>query len=121
MSEEKELVRKLAHTWHLSVPERKELPNRTAKASLLYDAIETDLCSAGWYPPTARPDDDFTGGIIELTNEGTCRIHWKTQVSTSHYESGEITSCKSPREAAEILLRNLFPEHIDGIAIDWVN
>jgi hypothetical protein len=60
-SEEKELIRKLAATWHLNVPERRALPGGRAKASLLLDAIEEELCSGGWYPPDGKPEDDFRG------------------------------------------------------------
>jgi hypothetical protein len=119
MSEEEELTGKLARTWHLNVPERRRLPAGTVRASLLLDAIEEELRSRGMYPPNVTLDDDFRGGLIELTAEGICRIHWKTQVSTSQYELGPSSECQSPREAAATLLRALFPAGIDGIPIDW--
>jgi hypothetical protein len=118
-SEEKELIRKLAATWHLNVPERRALPGGRAKASLLLDAIEEELRSGGWYPLGCKPDDDFRGGLIELTPRGDCRIHWKTQTSFFQYEATGLMEYENPREAATALVRLYFPVDIDGIPIDW--
>jgi hypothetical protein len=118
-SEEKALLRKLAATWHLNVPERRRLPGGRARASLLLDAIEDELRSGGWYPRDGRPDHDYTGGLVELTPHGRCRIHWKTQVSFSGYEATGVTEYETPRAAATALVRSLFGAEIDGIPIDW--
>jgi hypothetical protein len=117
--DERALIEKLVATWHLSVPERRWLPEGKARASLLLDAIEAALRRDGWYPAGLRPGDDYAGGLIERTSRGGCRIHWKTQVSLVLYESGSISEFEDPRQAALELLRSEFPEQIDGISIDW--
>jgi hypothetical protein len=85
----------------------------------LLDAIEEELRSGGWYPAGLRPDDDYRGGLIELTSQGDCRIHWKTQTSYVLYEATGLTEYETPRAAATALIRLYFPIDIDGIPIDW--
>ncbi|MGQ0636944.1 MAG: hypothetical protein ACT4QC_20235 [Planctomycetaceae bacterium] len=116
---ETELVRKLAADWHLNVPERRSLPAGGAKAGLLLNAIEDELRSGGWYPAGARPDDDFDGGLIERMPDGTCRIHWKSEVSFCRYELDFVQELNTPREAATTFLKTVFNDGIDGIPIDW--
>jgi hypothetical protein len=117
--DEQPLIEKLAATWHLDVPERRQLPEGRAKASLFLNAIEDELRGGGWYPAGVTPDDDFAGGLIEMTPSGRCRIHWKTQISFSQFEATESVEYASCREAATVLLRSLFGQEIDGIPIDW--
>jgi hypothetical protein len=118
-TDECSLIRKLVATCHLNVAERKLLPGRTAKASLILDAIEGELRRSGWFPAGLRADSDFAGGVIELTKEGRCRIYWKSEYSMLRYELDAIGEFATPHEAAICYLRAIFPEHIDGIAIDW--
>jgi dienelactone hydrolase len=81
-SEEREVIRKLAATWHLNAPERRALPGGRAKASLHLDANEEELRSGGWYPAGLRPDDDYRGGLVDLppispigwTRDGACAL-----------------------------------------------
>jgi len=49
---ELELIARLVSTWHLSVAERKELPNGEAKGRLVVAAIEEVVRTAGKYPAT---------------------------------------------------------------------
>lgn len=114
-----ELVRKLAATWHLNVPERRRLPSGCVQASRLLDAIVAELHSGGYYPPGVAPTDDFTGGLLELAPDGSCRTYWKTRISVSQVETSEVVQHEDPRDAAAVLIRTLFNDGIDGIPIDW--
>jgi hypothetical protein len=119
LTDECGLIRKLVATCHLNVAERKLLPARTAKASLVLDAIEEQLRRGRWFPADLRAESDFAGGVIELNKDGRCRIYWKSEYSMLRYELDAIGEFATPREAAITYLRAMFPEHIDGIAIDW--
>ena len=116
---EKELIRKLVDTCHLNVPERRGLPGGRAKASLILDAIEETLRTGGWFPSGMRPEDDYAGGLIELSPDGHCKIYWKSEFSFLRYELDAVGDFETAREAARTLIRATFGEQIDGIAIDW--
>ncbi|HEV8004183.1 MAG TPA: hypothetical protein VGP63_30240 [Planctomycetaceae bacterium] len=118
-TDERELIRKLVDTCHLNVPERRGLPGGRAKASLILDAIEETLRTGGWFPSGVRPEDDYAGGLIELSPEGQCRIYWKSEFSFLRYELDAVGNFETPREAARTLARAVFGEQIDGITIDW--
>jgi hypothetical protein len=119
--DEMELLRKLIIHGHLNVPDRRALPGRQAKASLLYVAIEQVIKQYGWLPTDWRPDDFFSGGLMEYRLDGTCRIHWQSEVGLSRYESGGVQTFPSIRDAAEVWLPKFFGarDNIDGIPIDW--
>ncbi|CAN5597309.1 hypothetical protein BH10PLA2_BH10PLA2_32040 [soil metagenome] len=119
LTEEEEVVGKLAVDWHLNVPDRRKLPNGRVQASLLLDAIERELHANTSYPRGLTPDTDFSGGLVLMSPQGNCRILWKTQISTSQFEANWSTEEQTPRDAAETLIRSLFGAEIDGIPIDW--
>ena len=119
VDDEDKLVRKLATSWHLSVPERRALPGGKAKASLIYSIIEESLATGGWFPPSWRPDQPFEGGVIEHGSDGTFRIHWKAEIGVSRFELISVQECCSMREAVEAFVRRFFGESIDAVPIDW--
>lgn len=116
---ELELIHKLVLQSHLNVPERRALPNGRARASLMLDAMEALLQRDGWFPGGARPEDDFSGPLIELTKEGRCQIYWKFETSFLRYQLGAVHEYPTARAAAEVYLRDSFGDSIDGIPIDW--
>jgi hypothetical protein len=117
--DETALVRMLVATWHLNVPERRALPEGKAKASLVLGFIELELRAHGWFPPTWRPEVEFNGGLIELRPDGTCRIHWKAEVSMARCETVAIEEHETVRDAVLAFARQSYGDDIDGVPIDW--
>ncbi len=119
-SAETELVRKLLHTGHINVPERRALPGGRARASLIVSAIEEGLQSGHPLRAWWMPDDSMIGCQIEYRGIAPGRVDWRY----SGIE-GKLTSSReypSMREAAEAIAREartLLGDHIDGVPIDW--
>ena len=86
---------------------------------MMIDAIVALLNRDGWFPGALRPDDDFSGPLIERTADGRCQMYWKFETSFLRYQLGAVREFPSPRAAAEVYLRESFGESIDGIEIDW--
>lgn len=117
--DERALTKTLAMKWHLNVPERRSLPNGRVRASLLLDAIENIVRADGWYPVGWTLERDYDGGLIEMTPQGSCRVHWKAEASYCRYEIAAVTQYDTARAAAEAVVRRMFGANIDGIPIDW--
>jgi hypothetical protein len=117
---ESELIRKLVFTGHLNVPERRALPDRKAKASLLHSVIEQALQSAEWFRAWWLPDDSMSGCDIKYRGDGATRVCW-TYSGVEGERSG-IREYDSFRQAAEALVqeaRQSWTNGIDGVPIDW--
>jgi hypothetical protein len=120
VADEKELIRKLILTGHLNVPERRALPDRKAKASLIYSVIEEALQSGGWFRAWWLPDDSMIGCEIKYRGDGPTRVCW-TYGGIEGERSG-VREYDSHRQAAEALAREARPfwgNGIDGVPIDW--
>ncbi len=120
LADEKELTRKLVFTGHLSVPERRALPGRKAKASLIRSVVEDAMRSGRFFRAWWLPDDSMAGCEIEYRGEGTGRICW-TYTGIEGERFG-VREYGSDREAAEALVREARPfwdNGIDGVPIDW--
>jgi len=120
VADEKELVRKLVFTGHISVPERKALPGGTAKASLIQSVVEETLRSGRPFRAWWLPDDSMIGCEINYRGEGLGWVGW----TYSGIEGERIGAEKygSTHKAAEALtreLRQFLGDNIDGIPIDW--
>jgi hypothetical protein len=117
--DEQALVRKLVTKWHLSVAERRALPNVKARASLACQAIVEVVSESGWFPPDWRPDQGFDGGLIEQRPDETFDIHWKTEVGMMRFELLSVDHYAGALEAARAWLQRMFPRDIDGVELDW--
>ena len=115
---EEELIDKLVTRWHLNVPERASLPGGMARGSLLKAAIVNRLMKEGWFPGDWRPDDGFSGGLIERT-VADFRIHWKAECGVGRFALVRVTHHPDAVDAAENLLRGMWGNDIDGVTIDW--
>jgi hypothetical protein len=62
---EAELARKLADTFHLSVPERAEFPGGRVRWSVLVSTVGESLAESKWFPKDWRSDQLYDGVIIE--------------------------------------------------------
>jgi hypothetical protein len=120
VADEKELIRKLVFTGHLNVPERRALPDRKAKASLIYSVIEEALESGEWFWAWWLPDDSMIGCQIKYRGDGPTRVCWT--YSGIEGERSGVTDYNSYRGAAEALAREarqFWGKGIDGVPIDW--
>lgn len=116
---EKELITKLVTEWHLSVPERKELPKGKAKGSLIIESIEELLKLHGWFPRNWRPNEGFDGGLLELKSNKQCLLYCKNEVGMMRFELKEILIFFSIHEAVKTYAIRFLKNDIDGINIDW--
>lgn len=116
---EQDLVAKLVRLWHLSAPERRQLPLSEVKGSLVIAAVAEVVGEDGWYPSTWRPDQPFDGGLIERTAANTYIVHWKAEVGVGRFELQETQSFRTPADASEAYAKRFFGAAIDGVPINW--
>ncbi len=116
---ERELLEKLANKWHLSVVERRALPGQMAKVSILLELIAAIASQTGWYPHDWRPEQDFSGCLLELLPNGHCLVHRKAEVSCMSYEMLGTADYNSIQAAAKEWLQQMYPIDIDGVRLDW--
>jgi hypothetical protein len=121
-TDEREIVRKLVLTGHLSVPERKLLPGRAVKASLIRSVIEETLQSGSTFRAWWLPDDSMVGCEIEYrgTASGWVEHHYRGIEG----ERAGVREYENVAQAAAALLveaQPFFGQAIDGVPIDWAN
>jgi hypothetical protein len=116
---ERTLTQKLVETGHLNVLERKQLPNGRVRAGVIFYIVEELLKEHGWFPQNLRPSDIYDGGLLEMQTNGLCRIHWKHEVGLLRYETTEVQSFNSAKQAIQIYISRSWPNGIDGVAINW--
>jgi hypothetical protein len=119
-TDERELVRKLVFTGHLSVPERKALAARVARANLIRSVVEEALRSGKPFHAWWLPDDSMIGCAIEFRGETPGRV-WGSYRGIEGDSTG-VREFDSFAEAAETLVRDAKPfwgASIDGVPIDW--
>ncbi len=116
---EKALIHKLVFTGHLTVSERKALPGRAAKASLILTAIEEALESGQFFHAWWLPDDSMVGCTIEYRGDGAGRVIWK--YNGIEGKRNWAKQYASFHEASVDLVSNdwrFFDGAIDGVPID---
>jgi hypothetical protein len=110
----------LVFAGHLSVPERKALPDRMAKASLIRSVIKDGLRSGEWFTAWWMPDDSMIGCEIRFRGDDGTQIHWA--YSGIEGDRSGVRKYDSHGQAAEALVREARPfwrNGIDGVSIDW--
>jgi hypothetical protein len=116
---EKDLVRKLVTTWHLSGSEHKAIPRGIVRGSLIHEAIEEVLQAEGRFPVEWQPDESFAGGLIEALEDGGYRVTWKAEFAFMHHDALSVQEYRNRRQAVAAFARRFFGDDIDGIPIDW--
>ena len=117
--DERSLICKLVTSWHLSVAERRALPEQTARVSEVCRAIADYLLEETSYPHGWTTEEGYDGGLIELKSDGSCEIHWMVEVSMMRFELQEIVHHDDALDAAKAWLKRMFPKDIDGVPLDW--
>lgn len=115
---ESALARKLAKTFHLSVPDRRELPKSGLAFSAFVKAIRDVLAEKHRYPPDWRPDEPFDGIVIESQPDGFM-LHERHEIGVSRFSPCKSRFARSLEEAVKVFLRKIFGDRIDGIPIDF--
>ncbi len=115
---EAELTRKLADTFHLSVPERADLPGGRVRWSVLVSAVGESLAESGWFPKDWRPDQPYDGVIIEARADGFM-LHERREIGMARFSEVRSVPANSLDDAVRTLVATMFGDDIDGARIDW--
>ncbi len=115
---EAELTRKLVDTFHLSVPERADLPGGRVRWSVLVCAVGESLAEFGWFPNDWRPDQAYDGVIIEARSDGFM-LHERSEIGMAKFSEVQSAPAISLDDAVRTLVATMFGDDIDGVRIDW--
>lgn len=115
---EAELARKLANTFHISVSERADLPNGRVRGSVLVAAVGECLDEFGWFPKDWRPDQPYSGLIIEARADGLI-LHEKNEIGMARFSEAQTVPADSLTDAVRTFFASMFGDNIDGVEIDW--
>lgn len=119
-TDEKELVRKLVFTGHLNVPERKALPGRRVKGSLIRAVVAEALWSGRPFRAWWMPEDSMIGCVIEFRGDGPGRVAWTYDgIEGKQAGTREHPSTEAAAEALVLEARQLLGDAIDGVPVDW--
>lgn len=116
---EYELTEKLLKTFHLNIPERKELFHGKVKFSVIQLVIKVNIDANGWFPADWRPDQPFFGGLLETLPENKIKLYHKEEASFENYKIVNIDIYNDIEEAIIKFLKITFGNKIDDIPIDY--
>ncbi|PIQ97376.1 MAG: hypothetical protein COV67_04500 [Nitrospinae bacterium CG11_big_fil_rev_8_21_14_0_20_56_8] len=114
---EREILKKLVTEEHISVAERKQLPNQTANTAILVEIISERLETIGKFPDRNDLDDDFDGGLIFRSPSGEYHVYQKAEVSLMKFAVVKDDVFKDPQAAARTYLKANFAGNIDGVPL----
>ena len=115
---EAELTRKLVDTFHLSVPERADLPGGRVRWSVFVCAVNESLAESGWFPKEWRPDQPYDGVIIEARVDGLI-LHERREIGMARFSEVRSEPANTLDDAVRALVATMFGDDIDGVRIDW--
>lgn len=116
---EQDLCRKLLAEHHLSVPERRALPEGRARFSVLVAAVQEALSHTGWFPVQLTPGRDIgEGAVLELREDGLW-VHEQHEVGVMRYSAIRSFRVTGVAEAVRAYVEANGGGPIDGVAIDW--
>ena len=116
---EYEIVKELVLYQHISVPDRRLLPDGKVKSSLVYKVIEETVQEAGCFPSRIKPGEPYAGGIIERIGSDEYIIHWQAEVGLARFATVKKEHFTSLRKAIQSFAKKEWPKDIDGVVIDW--
>ncbi len=115
---EAELTRKLADTFHLSVPERADLPDGRVRWSVLVSAVSKSIAESRWFPKDWRPDQRYNGVIIEARADGFM-LHERSEIGMASFSEVRSVPAISLDDAVRTPVVTMFGDDIEGVRIDW--
>lgn len=116
---EQDLGRKLLAKHHLSVPERRSLPNGCIRFSALVAAVEQELATSGWFPFRLKPGRDIGEGAVLESRNSELWVHEQHEVGVSRYSPIRSSRVTSTAEAVRAYVAANGGSPIDGVPIDW--
>ena len=116
---EVEVCRKLLATHHLSVAERRALPDRRARLSVLVAAVQQALAETGWFPYELQSGEDIGSGAVLESRDGNLWVHEQHEVGVTRFS--EVRSFMVPElpTAIRAYVHATGGAPIDGVAVDW--
>jgi hypothetical protein len=109
---------KLLSSFHLSVPERGEIPPSGLPASVLVAGVSGVLESDGWFPQPLRPDSMWTGALLERRGSDLW-VHERHESGVGRLGPVRSESVGSVLEAIRRYVAANGGTSIDGVVIDW--
>ena len=116
---EQDLCRKLLAEHHLSVPERRALPEGRARFSVLVAAVRETLSQTGWFPSRLRPGQEIGEGVVLELRDGALWVHEQHEVGVMRYSAIRSFRATGVAEAVRAYVEANGGGPIDGVAIDW--
>lgn len=117
--EEYALTLKLLLTLHLSVPERKILPDQCVRFSVIILAIKNQLEEQGWFPHHLKDGDLIGSGALLESRQNTIFVHEQFEIGAMRYSPVETRKVSNIVEAIKIFLSHNGETSIDGVKIDY--
>ena len=116
---EQDLCRKLLANRHLSVPERRALPDGRARFSVLVAAVQEALSESCWFPFELKPGRDIGEGAVLEFRDGEFWVHEQHEVGVMRYSPIRSFRVADIAQAVRAYVKANGGSPIDGVAIDW--
>jgi hypothetical protein len=116
---ELELCRKLLATSHLSVPERRALPNGRARFSVLVAAAQEALAESGWFPFELKPDQDLGDRAVLEFRDGEFWVHEQHEIGVMRFSPIQSFPVDNVADAVRHYIKANRGDPIDGVPVDW--
>jgi hypothetical protein len=115
----RELCLKLAATLHLSMPERRSLPEGQAPFTEIVAAVKDRLHAIGWFPAPLSLDGVIgEGALLELRGDDIW-VHEQHEIGVGRYSPVERTRAVTLEDAVRAYLEANGGSPVDGVSIDW--
>ena len=115
---ERELARVLLTTLHLSVGERRLLPNGRVRFSVLTSAIRCVLEESGWFPSPLEPGTDIGDGAVLELRDGELWLHQQHEVGVCRFSPIQSSLLPDLAAAARAYIEHYGGSPLDGVDID---
>jgi hypothetical protein len=116
---EADLIRKLLSTLHLSVVERRALPEGRARLSILVAVLEDALADSGWFPFEPGHGNDVGDGAVVQLHRGQIWVHEQHEVGVGRYGAVRSFRVANARDAIRAYITAHGGDPIDGVSVDW--
>ncbi len=113
-----DLAEKLLTTLHLNVAERASLPAGEMPFSALLQAAQKTLAVHHFMPPQFRPDDKFTGVLIELRGEQVF-VHERHEIGVMRLSPTTTERVANLKTALQLFIKANGGEKLDDVRIAY--
>ncbi len=116
---EQDLCRKLLAKHHLNVPERRALPNGTARFSVFITVVQQALAESGWFPRRLEAGRDLGDGAVLESRDGELWVHEQHECGVMRLSPIYSYRVTTIAEAVRAYVHATTGSPIDGVAVDW--